>query len=66
MGRYFSEANLRRWRFGKYGPPYRGEPGEETVVVAAGSRQAAKHGRRYGHGRQKSMSSNALQMSKLP
>jgi len=22
MGRYFDEANLRRWRFGAYGPPY--------------------------------------------
>ena len=22
-GRYFGEANLRRWRFGAYGPPYR-------------------------------------------
>ena len=22
VGRYFGEANFRRWRFGKYGPPY--------------------------------------------
>jgi hypothetical protein len=43
-----------------------GEPGEEAAVAAAGSRQAAKHGGIFGHGRLKSMSSNVLQMNKLP